>query len=311
MPRLPVSGKPDIRASGGVSQGVPQLPAVSVGRTHDGTTDWPSDGRSATPGPDGGRGRTRRGRGRRVRPALRGAGGRSGAPIVDPGSQLIGCDQAADRVTVTASAHLDPACIYAGGFDISTSGVVLDCRGAHVEDPEGDDRIGILVSAPTTVALSDVTVRNCFVKGFLNNARVSREGFKSLVQGSEYDAPFSNITIVNTHRYQSRGGGRVRRRLRDRSDPAGPRHRQGRQHRCLPRSRLDGQRRRGQHDLVQRVRGSQAGRPTLHRQGVEFRTRAPAGKGSPSTDPGTTSSGATPSTGNGGTAPTTTSSRTT
>ncbi len=127
--------------------------------------------------------------------------------IVDPGSQLIGCDQAADRVVVTASAHLDPTCIYTGGFDISTSGVVLDCRGAHVEDPEGDDRIGILVTAPITVALSDVTVRNCFVKGFLNNVRVSREGFKSLVQGSEYDAPFTNITIENTHLYESRGVG--------------------------------------------------------------------------------------------------------
>jgi len=120
-------------------------------------------------------------------------------PIVDPGSQLIGCDQAADRVVVTASAHLDPACTYTGGFEISTSRVVLDCRGAQVEDPEGDSGVGILVTAPTTVELSDVTVRNCFVKGFLNNVRVSREGFKSLVQGSEYDAPFTNITIENTH----------------------------------------------------------------------------------------------------------------
>ncbi len=126
---------------------------------------------------------------------------------VDAGSRLIGCDQASERILVSQSSHLDPSCTYTGGFDISTSGVVLDCRGAHVEDPEGDDRIGILVTAPATVALADVTVRNCFVKGFLNNVRVSREGFKSLVEGAEYEAPFSNITIENTHLYQSRGVG--------------------------------------------------------------------------------------------------------
>jgi Right handed beta helix region len=126
---------------------------------------------------------------------------------VDPDSQLIGCDQAALRITVTVSSHLDAACTYTGGFDISTSGVVLDCRGAHVEDPEGNDRIGIHVKAPSTVALTDVTVRNCFVKGFLNNVRVSREGFKTLAQGSEYEAPFSDITIENSHLYRSRGVG--------------------------------------------------------------------------------------------------------
>jgi parallel beta-helix repeat protein len=128
-------------------------------------------------------------------------------PTVDPGSQLIGCDQAAARVVVTASAHLDPACTYTGGFDVTASDVVFDCRGAHVEDPEGDDRIGIHVKAPYTVPLDDVTVRNCFVKGFLNNMRVTREGFKAIVEGSEYEAPFTNITIENSHLYRSRGTG--------------------------------------------------------------------------------------------------------
>ena len=128
-------------------------------------------------------------------------------PSVDPGSLLIGCDQAATRVTVTVSAHLDPSCTYTGGFDISTSGVVFDCRGAHVEDPEGDDGVGILVTAPTTVALAHVAVRNCFVKGFLNNVRVSRSGFKTLTPGEEYEAPFSDIAVEHSHLYGSRGVG--------------------------------------------------------------------------------------------------------
>jgi hypothetical protein len=50
-------------------------------------------------------------------------------PSVDPGSRLIGCERAAERVMVSVSSHLDPRCTYTGGFDLSTSGVVFDCLG--------------------------------------------------------------------------------------------------------------------------------------------------------------------------------------
>ena len=36
-------------------------------------------------------------------------------------STLVGCDRAAEVVVVTADTHLDPACTYTGGFEITAS----------------------------------------------------------------------------------------------------------------------------------------------------------------------------------------------
>ena len=56
----------------------------------------------------------------------------SSARAVDPGSQLIGCDQADTPVTLSVSSHLDPSCTWTRGVEIVASDVVLDCQGAHI-----------------------------------------------------------------------------------------------------------------------------------------------------------------------------------
>ena len=124
-----------------------------------------------------------------------------------PDSELAGCDRADEAITVVANTHLDPACVYTKGLAIRASDVVLDCRGARIEDVAANRSRGIVVASPSDQALSGVTVRNCVVAGFLNNVRVTREGFKSLAAGAEYDAAFSDIVIENSHLYASRGSG--------------------------------------------------------------------------------------------------------
>jgi hypothetical protein len=49
--------------------------------------------------------------------------------------RLIDCSHAAERNVVEVSSRLDPSCTYTGGFDITRSDVVLDCRGALVSAP--------------------------------------------------------------------------------------------------------------------------------------------------------------------------------
>lgn len=126
---------------------------------------------------------------------------------LDPASTLIGCERAAERVVLTASSHLDPSCTYTGGFEIGTSHTTLDCRGARIEDVSGRASRGILVTTPNDVALTDVTIRNCVVKGFLNTIRVSRPDFRSLPAGDEYQHPTSDIVIEHSRLYGSRGSG--------------------------------------------------------------------------------------------------------
>ncbi len=128
-----------------------------------------------------------------------------GAPA--PGSTLVGCDQAATVVVLTADAHLDPSCSYTRGVEIHTSGVTLDCRGARIEDPTRTRQRGILISAPADQVLSGVTVRNCVVTGFLNNVRVQRTGFKDLPLGAEYEHPFADIVVEHSTLHASRGSG--------------------------------------------------------------------------------------------------------
>ena len=124
-------------------------------------------------------------------------------------SQLVGCDRAGERVVVTADAHLDPACTYTAGFDVRASHVTLDCRGARIEDPTGTASRGVLVATPVDTPLTDVTVRNCVIAGFLNNVRVTRDGFRALPAGdeSEYANGTSDIVVENSHLYRSRGSG--------------------------------------------------------------------------------------------------------
>ncbi|MFV0316844.1 MAG: right-handed parallel beta-helix repeat-containing protein [Microthrixaceae bacterium] len=126
----------------------------------------------------------------------------------DPSSTLIDCSRAAERVTLTEPSRLDPSCTYTGGFDISTSGVSLDCQGAtiHGELPGAAPR-GIVVMAPEGVALSDITVRNCNVSGYLNNIRILREGYRFFEEGEEYLTPTSNILLEDNHFSGSRGVG--------------------------------------------------------------------------------------------------------
>jgi hypothetical protein len=128
--------------------------------------------------------------------------------VVGEGSQLIKCARADNQITITESSHLDPACTYTRSIQITASDVVFDCRGAHIaKDPEVRDRLGIEIVAPTDVALSNVVVRNCVVRGFSNNMRIRREGFKELTVGSEYENPFANIRVENSHFYDSEASG--------------------------------------------------------------------------------------------------------
>ena len=123
----------------------------------------------------------------------------------DPGSQLIDCSQADTRVDITVSSHLDPSCTWTRGVRILASDVVLDCQGARLYGPSRQR--GIEISAPTTTALQNVTVRNCVVEGFLNNMRITRDGFRDLAEGAEYDNAFANIVVEDSTILDSRGVG--------------------------------------------------------------------------------------------------------
>jgi hypothetical protein len=112
---------------------------------------------------------------------------------VDPGSELITCDCADERVEIMATSHLDPSCTWTRGVEILASNVTLDCQDAHIAAP--DRRYGVYIRAPTGTPLPNITVRNCHVEGVLNNFHIEREGFRQLAEGVEYENGFSNITI--------------------------------------------------------------------------------------------------------------------
>jgi hypothetical protein len=132
-------------------------------------------------------------------------------PVTDPpvpGSQLIGCDRAAERLIVSVDSHLDPSCDYTGGADVTASGATLDCRGARIvrTSPE-TGRNGIDVTTTTDVPLTDVTVRNCIVEGWGNNVRIQREGYKDLAEGAEYENRTDRILFENSRFYDSTASG--------------------------------------------------------------------------------------------------------
>jgi parallel beta-helix repeat protein len=126
---------------------------------------------------------------------------------VDPDSRAIGCDTPDERMTLSGSAHLDPECIYTGGFDISSSDVTLDCRGALIRGVAGDGRRGIQIEAPEYTDLEHVTVRNCRVEGFLNSVRILRAGFRTLARGEEYLHGTRDIVIEHSWLQGSHGVG--------------------------------------------------------------------------------------------------------
>ncbi|MDW3220614.1 MAG: right-handed parallel beta-helix repeat-containing protein [Acidimicrobiales bacterium] len=126
-------------------------------------------------------------------------------PPVEPGSALLGCERAADRVVLTASTHLDASCDWTAGFEINTSDVVLDCRGATIRKTGGGR--GIEISTPIDTALVGVTVRNCRVEGFLNSLRVTRDGFRLLEPGVEYENGLTGVVIEHSEFRDSRGVG--------------------------------------------------------------------------------------------------------
>jgi hypothetical protein len=122
-----------------------------------------------------------------------------------PASRLIGCDRAADRVTLTSSAHLDAGCTYTGGFDITASNVVLDCRGAHLVGAPGESRHGIVVTARAGTDLADVTIRRCNIDGFFHSVDIVRPGFTQLAAGHEYDHHLRNVVIEDSTFTRARG----------------------------------------------------------------------------------------------------------
>jgi parallel beta-helix repeat protein len=122
-----------------------------------------------------------------------------------PGSQLIDCSHADERVDITVTSHLDPACTWTRGVRILASNVTLDCQGARLYGP--DRQRGIEISAPADTALANITVRNCAIEGFLNNVRITRDGFRDLTEGMEYEHAFSNIVIEDSTLRNSRGVG--------------------------------------------------------------------------------------------------------
>jgi hypothetical protein len=127
------------------------------------------------------------------------------APARADGVPVVGCDQAANRITLTASATLDPSCTYTQGIDITASNVVLDCDHALIQRSGGG--IGILVTTPSDVDLADVTIRNCRVDGFLNSIHLRRDGFNHLAAGEEYVHHLDGVHIEDNLLTNSAGVG--------------------------------------------------------------------------------------------------------
>lgn len=132
----------------------------------------------------------------------------AGVPAViappGPGSVALGCPAADTRIELTASSHLDPSCVWTRGFDITASNVVLDCQGATIAGTSGR---GIEVVAPIDVDLTGVVIRNCRVEGFLNGFRATRDGFRTLPEGAEYDHELADVVLEHNEFSNSAGVG--------------------------------------------------------------------------------------------------------
>ncbi|HYP47446.1 MAG TPA: right-handed parallel beta-helix repeat-containing protein [Thermoleophilaceae bacterium] len=123
-----------------------------------------------------------------------------------PATAVLPCSEGAERATLTESVRLHPSSAYTGGFDITASNVVLDCRGATI-DGTGRGGTGILIGAPADADLSGVVIRNCAVRGFLNGIRITRDGFRGLGAGHEYEHGIRDVVIERSRVSDSRGVG--------------------------------------------------------------------------------------------------------
>jgi hypothetical protein len=121
----------------------------------------------------------------------------SAAATPSAGVPVVSCDQAGSTIVLTASADLDPTCTYSGGIQIIRSHVTLDCQGAHVDQGDGRSGVGILITTDVDTALTDITVRNCVVHGFLDGMRITRVGFRTLAEGHEYEHDYSRVRLVD------------------------------------------------------------------------------------------------------------------
>ena len=114
----------------------------------------------------------------------------------DPGFPVVPCSGADDLVVLASDAQLDPSCTYTKGVEITASGVTLDCMGASVATV-ATSGTGIRITTPADEDMSGVTVRNCDVSGFRNGIRVTRNGFRDLAAGEEYDHSLDDVTLTN------------------------------------------------------------------------------------------------------------------
>ena len=126
-------------------------------------------------------------------------------PYPDPGFPEVPCPSAADTVELTADAQLDPACTYTGGLEITASDVTLDCLGASVAG--GTSGVGILIHTAVNQDMSGIVVRNCALSGFLNGIKVTRDGFRDLPAGEEYDNVLEDVSLANNDVADTRGVG--------------------------------------------------------------------------------------------------------
>jgi parallel beta-helix repeat protein len=131
----------------------------------------------------------------------------AGRPAGAAGLPVVDCARADERIVLTASAQLDPSCVWTGGVDLAASNVTLDCAGATIQSAPGAGGRGITVVTPVDVPQTDVTIRNCTVRGFLNSIRITRDGFRSLPAGSEYEATGARILVEDNDLGGSRGVG--------------------------------------------------------------------------------------------------------
>lgn len=122
-------------------------------------------------------------------------------------AEVIPCERSDELVIIDEDSVLEPGCVYRAGIEIVGSDIHLDCQGALIQDTTGHQRRGIHITTSADIPQSNILVENCEVEGFLNNMRVSREGFKSFVEGMEYEGAGGNIILQNSTLRSSRGSG--------------------------------------------------------------------------------------------------------
>jgi parallel beta-helix repeat protein len=127
-------------------------------------------------------------------------------PPPPPPSAAIDCSAPAADRTINVSTRLDGGCTYTGRFSITASNVELDCAGATI-DGTGRSGAGIVVTTPADVNLFNVVIRNCHTVGWVNGMRVTRDGFRDLAEGHEYDHNLVGVTIADSTVRDSRGVG--------------------------------------------------------------------------------------------------------